>query len=133
MKIVVLVLSVSVGYCQEKKKKKKKERKKEKKKKKKTKRKKKKKRKKKQVYKLFFFFFSECPISHEIYFTGGSLSEDGVAAAAVSWKQHRKPDTLLTTDLQLLQNPVSFLFCFILFFVFVLLCSFEGEFISGSL
>ena len=88
------------------------------------------------------FFSSECHTSHKIYFTDGSLSEDGVAAAAVSSKQHRKPETLLTKDLQLLQNPVSFfvsffcllvcLFCFVFVFVF-LLCSFEGEFISGSL
>ena len=59
------------------------------------------------------------------------MSEDGVAAAAVSSKQHRKPETLLTKDLQLLQNPVSFfvsffvcLFvCFVLFFVFCFFCS----------
>ena len=69
------------------------------------------------VFKLFFSFFSECHTSHKNYFTDGSLSEDGVAAAAVSSKQHRKPYTLLTTDLQLLQNPMSFLFLFFCLFV----------------
>ena len=73
------------------------------------------------VYK-HFFFSSECPTSHKMYFTDGSISEDGVAAAAVSSKQHRKPHTLLTTDLQLLQNPVSFLFLFL--FVCLLVCLF---------
>ena len=68
------------------------------------------------------FFSSECHTSHKIYFTDGSLSEDGVAAAAVSSKQHRKLHTLLTTDLQLLQNPVSFLFLFL--FVCLLVCLF---------
>ena len=112
----MLVLSVSAGQCQQR-----------------------------QIqYINIFFFSSECPTSHKMYFTDDSISEDGVAAAAVSSKQHRKPETLLTKDLQLLQNPVSFffllvfvcllvcLFCFVFVFVF-LLCSFEGEFISGSL